>query len=423
MYNDRTRLKMKHILFILLIGFSGNVFGGEYNWPLGLNKYQEKPLSSTFMEYRNGPLHYHGGIDMLPIDSNPEEWKVYSVVDGPLDSWGNHGQEDEFLNHAGFTFIHLNRNTLLFEGAWIPTDGYLGDVKPNMTFPHLHFEEGGVFYGYRYNPLDCNFGVEPYTTDNQQPNIEDFSFYRQGSSAALSNWNLDGDVDIRVQCYDPFTNPGNPSNPYQGGVYRLGYQIKTPSGVSLTISPNWNIIFDQWTTNNGFGIVWESDNNIWVSNYLNPNSGQAVNEYWDTQLIRNGNYQMCVLASDLNCEPNEREYCEDISVSNPAQIKTSDIQNADETWYGEVLVFGHFDSNLNRNVLRVKNSSLTLSDWSRITIAADVWVIFESNSVLWQSSMPSLIWSPAQKLLSNPAQRAISHPAISSSPAPVLAFI
>lgn len=384
-------IKLDYILFILLIGFLGKIYSGDYNWPLGLDKYEEKPLTSTFMEYRDMPnLHYHGGIDMLPLNSSPSEWVVYAVVDGYVDNWDDLGTINEYLNHGGFTFIHIIKNPLLFIGAWLPEDGYIGDVNSNHPYPHLHFEEGGVWYGYRWNPLDCNWGIEPYT-DYYNPVIQDITFYRDGTTTTLSNGNINDNVDIKVNCYDPFDS-------YQAAVYELAYQLRTTNGEECGI-PNWNTQFYYWTTNNGFNNVWYSDNHIWVSNLLDPNNGQSSDEHWNSTEIRNGDFRMYIIATDLSCSPHEVEYPEDITINNPTQSKTNNIQNTSEIWKGEILVSGHYDPNYNRNVLRVINSYLEFAAWSRVTIESNVWLIVENISELWQDPDAEVVLQPGAEII------------------------
>ena len=322
----KTSFPSKIYLIFVFIAILTHTLFAQYGWPTGLNANQQQNITSTFMEYRPG--RYHVGIDITPIDGH---WNTYNVTAGFIDDierFGFPNEHNERILVDGFSYIHVDVNDSLQEGMWIDIDTWLGSIyDPNPLGRHLHFEDGGQFvYGYAYNPFDCSYGIQPYT-DNTNPNIFDITFHRQPSGITLSNTDINGNVDIRVNCNDP-VNLG-----YYGAVYELAYQIRTLTGEECGL-PNWNIRFDYWTTNSGFGTIWHSDDHIWVSNFLDPTTGQSSDEYWNSTEIRNGDFRMYIIATDLNCLPHQVEYFEDITINNPAQVKTNNIQNTSEIWKG-----------------------------------------------------------------------------------------
>ncbi len=132
-------IKFNYILLILILVI-GNIYSGGYNWPLGYDKYKEKPLSSTFMEYRSIPnFHYHGGIDMLPLNSSPSEWMFYSVVNGYVDNWGNLGTTEEYLNVGGFTYIHTIKKSSTFYRGMGPCRWLSWRCKSKFNQPSSSF--------------------------------------------------------------------------------------------------------------------------------------------------------------------------------------------------------------------------------------------------------------------------------------------
>lgn len=401
-------MKIREVLYrlfnlqIILLLFSE--LSLAYDWPMGSGIEQEK-ITSTFMEYRttNG-LHFHSGVDMIEWNGDPA---VYNIQDDAY-IWEISGStyNDEYIRAGDFRYFHIDVWSGYQVGETIPINAWIGDIHQTGGPPHLHFQEGSP--GYWVNPLQFP-GLDPYS-DNDDPVLNGISLQTDGTNPQpVTATNVQGNIDIVVDCYDRTYNY-NPTNPLaQPGVFSMGYWIEDENNrLCSFIGPENNFVSNYYEfvllTNNsnpGFSLIWHSDNHLFGTNKLAYlSTGTPSNGYFKSDLIRNGNFQICVEVADIaGTSQNFTNDCYNIVINNPAQVRSNDIQNTTEDWYGENLVTGHYDPIYNRNVLRVINSNLGFPAWCRVRIQSNVWLIFEFGSTHWQHPDAEVIFEPGAEII------------------------
>ena len=371
-----------------------------YDWPIGSGWEQQK-ITSTFMEYRStNNLHFHSGVDMVEWNNNVE---VYNIQDNAYVYEISGSGYYEYIRAGNFKYLHVDVWDLIQPGDYLPINVWIGDIYQGSD-PHLHFNEGEP--GQWVNPLEYP-GLEPYS-DSRDPVLVGISLYTDGANPQpIPTTNVQGNVDIVVDCYDRTYNYNPPQSTLQPGVFSIEYWIEDENnnvcdiyGQEEFISNFYNFVLLTNNSNPGFTLIWHSDNHLYGTNKLDLVTGTPSNGFFDSDLIRNGNFQICIEIKDIaGFSQNSTSQCYGITINNPAQVRTSNIQNTTQSWYGENLVTGHFDPNYNRDVLRVINSTLYFEQCSRVTIASDVWLIIDINSLLWIDSNVDLVLQPGAEII------------------------
>jgi len=290
----------------------------KYQWPV--TPYNSThSLAATFCEFRNtlSSDHFHNAVDIPKADGEP----VYPALDGIVYYIDNASGSNSYVRVRSLvdglwkhlTYLHIIPSPNIYVGQEVAKGStIIGTIYPGQG--HVHLIERQLVSspsgsGTAMNNIRINGGLSPYS-DTYFPviDVSTVGFKVEGTNYSLPANGLSGKVDIKIKIEDPngvSTSYGN------NAPYIVGYKIWD--------STKTNIIYTQFQD----GIVYKFDlkpidddvHNVYVKgeatlsnpvfwltngngeNYINQNL-RVNNNYFDTQLLPEGNCQLEVFAED-----------------------------------------------------------------------------------------------------------------------------
>ncbi|GJQ62556.1 MAG: hypothetical protein SCALA702_16090 [Melioribacteraceae bacterium] len=279
-----------------------------------------QPLSGAFSEFRNtgSSDHFHNAIDLPEPDNNP----VYPSIDGTVYSIvttsGSNNYVSVLSQHGGaykrITYLHIQPNPSLFVGMPVSTGStVLGTIYPGMGHVHLIERElipGPNNYGVEINNVrPGGGGVYPFY-DNYNPviHLNTLEFRIDGSTRTLPAHNLTSRIDIIIKMEEINGSGGIYEN---NGSYIVGWRLHSADTTQVVyeqfpqgITYKFDIKPDNSDVHNVFvqGIATLSDPVYYITNgngagFINQ-TGTVNNNYFDTDLVDEGDYILEVFAED-----------------------------------------------------------------------------------------------------------------------------
>ena len=290
----------------------------KYQWPVAPFN-STHSLSATFCEFRNtlSSDHFHNAVDIPKADGEP----VYPCMDGIVYYIDNasgsnsyvriRSQVDGLWKHL--TYLHIMPSPNLSVGQEVQKGTtIIGTIYPGQGHTHLierQLVSSASGSGTAMNNIRINGGLTPYS-DTYLPVIDGatLGFKIDGTKYSLPADGLSGKIDIKIKIEDP---NGVSSSYGNNAPYIVGYNIWD--------STKTNIVYSQFQD----GIVYKFDlkpidddvHNVyvqgeatlsnpvyWLTNgngekYINQNL-RVANNYFDTELLPEGKYQLEVFAED-----------------------------------------------------------------------------------------------------------------------------
>ncbi|MBL1215371.1 MAG: T9SS type A sorting domain-containing protein [Ignavibacteriae bacterium] len=314
------KLQLSIITILLLVSQNALLAQADtikYQWPVSpLTSSQS--LSATFCEFRNtgSADHFHDAVDMPEPDGNP----VYPSIDGVVDYIGSSGSNSYVTvrtavngKYKKIVYLHILPNPGLSVGNSVVTgQTILGTIYNGMG--HVHFTEKELVSnpnssGTDINPIRPEGGLVPYI-DPYPPNVVSSSlqFRENGSSKVLASNQLSGKVDIIIKIEERNGTSGIYTN---NGTYIAGYRVWNADTSEVVFEPNdsgMKFKFDRQPGNSYVHQVFLQgvatlSNPVYIltngdgASYVN-NNGIVQDNYWNTDLLAEGNYILEIFAED-----------------------------------------------------------------------------------------------------------------------------
>lgn len=309
----------------------------KYQWPVTPFN-SNHSLSATFCEFRNtlSSDHFHNAVDIPKADGEP----VYPSLDGIVYYIDNASGSNSYVRIRSLvnglwkhlTYLHITPSPNLSVGQEVKKGTtIIGTIYPGQGHVHLierQLVSSASGSGTAMNNIRIDGGLIPYS-DTYLPVIDasTLGFKIEGTNYFLPANGLAGKVDIKIKIEDP---NGVSSSYGNNAPYIVGYRIWDSSKT--------NIVYSQFPD----GIVYKFDlkpidddvHNVyvqgeatlsnpvyWLTNgngekYINQNL-RVLNNYFDTELLSEGQYQLEVFAEDALGNSSQKFF--------PIQITRKDI--------------------------------------------------------------------------------------------------
>ncbi len=314
---------MKRYFLNILSLFTASILTGQqdtvkYQWPFPPFD-QVQTISGTFCEFRNtlSSDHFHNAVDI----PEPDGYPVYPCLDGIVNSIDAGSGINSYVRvrtlvdgkWKHITYLHILPNPNLSLGqAVVKGETILGTIYSGAGHTHLTERElvsSASSSGTAMNNLRGGGGLFPYN-DSWAPVIYDntLAFYIQGTKFTLPSSGLAGKIDIKIKIEEI---NGTSSSARNNGTYIAGYRIWDENKTQIIYEqfPDGAAYrFDLLPTNadvhNVFvlGEATLSNPVYWLTNgngagYINQNL-RVNDNYLDTELIPEGNYQLEIFSED-----------------------------------------------------------------------------------------------------------------------------
>lgn len=309
---------------ILLILLSLNVFlysqTDTIRYPYPVPPFNvSQPLSGAFSEFRDtgSSDHFHNAVDLPEPDNNPVYPSINGTVYSVVTTSGSNNYVSVLSQHGGeykrITYLHIQPNPALLVGMPVVTGAtVLGTIYPGMGHVHLIERElipGPNNYAVEINNVRPNGGVYPfYDTYNPVIHLNTLEFRIDGSTRTLPAHNLTSRIDIIIKMEEINGSGGIYEN---NGSYIVGWRLHSadtsevvyeqfPQGITykFDIKPDnsdvHNVFVDELATLSDPVYFLTNGNG---AGFINQ-TGTVNNNYFDTELIDEGDYILEVFTQD-----------------------------------------------------------------------------------------------------------------------------
>ncbi len=329
------------LIFFMTVGsiFYSQTDTIKYQWPdAPVNN--SKVINGTFAEFRNtgSADHFHNAVDIGEPDNNPVypciDGTVHSIVDGGSNSYVSVRTLIDGM-WKRITYLHIKPNPALSIGQSVTAGStILGTIYVGMGHIHLIERElvaSSSSSGAEINNIREGGGLTPYF-DNEPPFIHTntIKYYVDNSTEQLSAGALFGKVDIKVKVEE---RNGNTSSGRNNGTYILGYRIWNEERTQVVYEPFGNGVayrFDRKPLNsNVHNVFVKNEATLSIPLYwlTNGNGADAINNsrtvpnnYFDTELLDEGNYSLEIFTEDTRGNTDSK--FSDIRIAAPPEQPT-----------------------------------------------------------------------------------------------------
>jgi hypothetical protein len=222
------------------------------------------------------------------------------VISGTVTSLATRDQSgiNAYVRICDYAYVHVDPAPGITVGTEVTAFETI--IGTTNSWNHIHFKDGVP--GSEINALREGGGLSPFS-DTFDPAIDYIEFYANGTTTQFQNNRVYGQVEIVAKARD--RTDGGPIGD-NNGILSIGYQIYDSSGISPVSEPVENFVFynipasDNYITN-----VYFPGSNLSTYIYTLTNKINT-DDYWDTDQLETGIYQVKVFTEDTRSNTVER---------------------------------------------------------------------------------------------------------------------